>query len=168
MSRDRSNFMPHLLTVFCNHFVKKIRYEKFSNHLHMVCNLSCLSHPKTAKHICFENTPNRSPTIHVWSSPACMITVSISSRACCISDFLASTVLLTPSAHTALLCWHLIGKTYVWPGDLDLWPWPSNLTWISFHLTYTQAQARTHDAKTVTPITDAGCNKVNVYYLSNH
>ena len=55
----------------------------------------------------------------------------------------------------------------------DLWPWPLNLTWISFHLTYMpkfrslclsvhaggNTHTHTHNVKTITPVADAGCNE---------
>ncbi len=92
------------------------------------------------KHICFENTSRRSPTIHIW----CLINYSFEPKkrgenSCHTLEF-PHLELGHGRCHDGFK--KLLGKgmrqyfrdsskqkTFFWPGDLDLWPMTLTLTY---------------------------------------
>ncbi len=142
----------------------------------------CIGREILAKknHICFENTPRRSPTIHIWCR-------SRGRKKCHIDIFV-----LMPRLHCSLLPLPLAKlcipqKDVSGLGDLDIWPMTLTLELDLDIFTpdiHAKIQAcmcvplarivrrtdghtdrQTDNAKTITPSADAGCNKTRHYKL---
>ncbi len=125
------------------------------------------------KHICFENNPRRSPTIHIW----CRIYYCHSFHKFQIGEPVAggqvSSVTVSVTSWFLLhliLWWHPIEKTFfdlvTLTFELDLDNLPLDLhakiqVCTSFRARQMDRRTERHidDAKTITPVADAGCKK---------
>ncbi len=123
--------------------------------------------PLDKKHVRFENTPRRSPNIHI------MVSLPVSPS---VKSFTKTTgFLIDPSSSIRqktpvkqFLTWWPWPLTLTFDLDLQTWPrYPS--TWPTHHKSglyvspfcCESGNRQTHDVRTITPVADAGCNKLN-------